>query len=302
LVDQWKRSAENRLKVIYSIYNTARNIVTKTKSDKKSSAEQLISQAYHNIRIVEVGKSVHNIQFADKLLVAAYNLMQQAIQTVGSNTKLPEFKSDSEFIPNECYNCHAGIQEISVRKFDMNFSHNLHIIKEKISCNKCHSNQNKHGELILNKDNCNSCHHSQSKSNEACARCHPFQNKVYVGDYLDKHQPDVMKQGGVGCFDCHVVSDKVVKPDKKICLKCHDAGYDEQMTEWKNDIKKLSSEVLTLISQLSQQQLNSEQISVLNDVKKIVNQINLYPSIYVHNYDLISTILGEQKKKLKAIK
>jgi nitrate/TMAO reductase-like tetraheme cytochrome c subunit len=302
LVDQWKLASENRLKVIYGIYNTAKNVVNKSKSEKKSEAEQLISQAYHNIRIVEIGKSVHNIQFADKLLVAAYKLMQQALVNIGSVVKLPEFKSDSEFIPNECYNCHAGIQEINVKKFDMNFSHNLHIVKEKIICNKCHSNQNKHGELIINRDNCNNCHHSQSKTNEACAKCHPFQNKIYSGDYFGKNQPDIMKQGGVGCFDCHVASDKVRKPDKKICLKCHDKGYDEQMILWKNDISKLTSEIITLINQLSQQQLSSEQKDVLNEVRKVVTQINAYPSIYVHNYDLISTVLNEQKKKIKSIK
>lgn len=302
LVDQWKTASEKRLKEIYSIYNIASAQVKNTKAVKKADAEKLISDAYHNIRIVEVGKSVHNIQFADKLLSSSYDLMKQALNVIGSGSRLPEFKSSSEFIPNECYNCHSGIQEISVRKYDMNFSHNLHIVKEKVSCDKCHSNANKHGELILSKQNCNNCHHAANKTNESCSKCHSFQTQVYNGTYLGKNQPDFMKQGGVGCIDCHVNADNLVKPDNKICLKCHDNSYPKQMDEWKNDVKKLLSETNGLLNELKGAGLNNEQLAQVNEIRKNINQISSYQSIYVHNYDLISSYLSDQKKKLQGLK
>lgn len=302
LVDQWKSASEKKLKEIYSIYNIASSIIKNSKAGSKADAEKLLGDAYHNIRIVEVGKSVHNIQFADKLLSASYGLMIKAIEIIGSSTKLPEYKSNSEFIPNECYNCHSGIQEISVKKFDMNFSHNLHIVKQKIPCDKCHSNANKHGELILSKQNCNSCHHSAGKNNEVCTKCHGFQTQVYNGNYLNKNQPDYMKQGGVGCIDCHVNADKLEKPTNKICLKCHGKGYDQQMEDWKKDIKTTLTEINSLINELKGTGLNTEQQNELNDIKKIVNQISSHQSIYVHNYDMVSSILAEKKKKLKGFK
>jgi hypothetical protein len=178
----------------------------------------------------------------------------------------------------------------------------MHIVKEKIICSKCHSNAQKHGELIVSKDACNSCHHSENKSNDACAKCHSFQQEVYSGKFAGKNSPDFMSQGGVGCTDCHVASDKVNKPDKQICLKCHDAGYDAQMDDWKKDINKQVSELNSLIDNSKGLQLSNEDREVVSEAKKLTSQISSYPSIYVHNYDLLSTLLGEKIKKLKAIK
>lgn len=302
LVAQWKEATSKRLATINSIYKTVLFQVNSTKSSNKSKADKFLEDAYHNLRIVEVGKSVHNIQFADRLLIEGYNLMVQALSVIGSNVKLPAFQSGSEFIPNECYNCHSGIQEITVKKYDMNFSHNQHIVKEKIPCAKCHSNQNKHGELIVTKQNCNTCHHSDSKSNDACGKCHSFQAQIYNGSLMNKNQPDVMKQGGVGCIDCHVTADVLIKPDNKICLKCHDDGYSKMMVEWRQDIKDLLSQSNSLINELKGTDLSTEQQNEVAETKKLTNQLSSYSSIYVHNYDLISTLLTEKIKALKKLK
>jgi hypothetical protein len=299
LVKQWETASVKRVALIKSIYNTVMFQVKNTKGGNLDEALGKMDEAMHNIKIVEIGKSVHNIQFADKLLIASYGLMKNALSIVGSSANLPKFESSSELIPNECYSCHSGIQEISVKKFDMNFSHNQHIAKEKIPCEKCHSNAQKHGELIVNKENCNSCHHSGAKNNDACAKCHSFQNTVYNGDYLNKKQPDYMKSGGVNCIDCHVNADRVIKPDNKICLKCHDAGYDASANDWKKDVKGLSAEVSGLLNNIKGADLNSEQQNEVNEIRKMLNQLNSYPSIYVHNYDLISSALAEKKKYLK---
>ena len=302
LVEQWKEASVKRLKIISSIYNTVEFQVKNSKSINKPDALKLLDDANHNIKIVEIGKSVHNIQFADKLLIASYNLLGQALTTIGSSVKLPIFQSSSEFIPNECYNCHSGIQEISKKIFDMNFSHNQHIAKEKLPCSQCHSNQNKHGELIVSKQTCNNCHHASGKTNDACARCHSFQAQVFNGSYQNLNQPDVMKQNGVGCIDCHVNADKLFKPDNNICLKCHDKGYEQLMTDWRNDIKSLIVAANSLINELKGTGLNTDQQNEVNDIKKLVNQISSYPSIYVHNYDLVSSLLSAKIKKLKSFK
>lgn len=301
LIDEWEAGTSKRLQTINSIYRTASSIVSSSKSDRKPEAEELLKQAMHNIKIVEIGKSVHSVSFAEKLLQGSYGLLQNSLSAVGSSQRLPDFKSPQEFIPNECYSCHSGIQEVSVKKFDMNFSHNLHIVKEKISCNRCHSNEQRHGALTVNKQSCNNCHHSQTETSESCANCHKFQEQVYSGTYLNKNHPDIMKVGGASCNDCHKVSDKIVKPDKMICVKCHEAGYDDMMVEWKNDVKKISAELNDLIISAKNLQLSNEDRKEVDDASKILTHISGYPSIYVHNYDLISTVLSEKKKKLKNI-
>lgn len=302
LIVQWKEGTTKRLITVNSIYRTVSSIINKSTSPKKSEAVELLKQAEHNIKIVEIGKSVHNIQFADKLLIGAYSLMKQSLTTIGSANSLPEFKSASEFIPNECFTCHSGIQEISVKKFDMNFSHNLHIVNQKIVCNKCHSNEQKHGALIVSKQGCNNCHHSQGKTNETCGKCHKFQEQVYNGDFQNQNQPDYMKTGGAGCGDCHITGDKVVKPDKMICLKCHEAGYDNMMGEWKVDVKKLTTELTDLIQKTKGLELSNEDKSEVDEARKVLNQLNSYPSIYVHNYDMISSVLSKHIKKLRNLK
>jgi hypothetical protein len=302
LVKTWGEATVKRVAIINGIYKTVSFQINGTNSNRKIEAQKLLDDAFHNIRIVEVGKSVHNVTFADKLLVAAYDLMKKSLTMIGSSLNLPAFSLGSEMIPNECYSCHSGIQEISVKKFDMNFSHNLHIVKERIACAKCHSNEQKHGELIVNKENCNSCHHVSGKSNESCAKCHEFQVKVYDGNYFGKNQPDFMKQGGVNCIDCHSQGDKVIKPDAEICIKCHESSYQNMADEWKGDIKKLVKEAEAEIAGVKGMQLDSEQQSIIAETRKIINEISSYPSIYVHNYDLLSSLLSEKTKQIRKFK
>ncbi len=302
LLTQWETASIKRVGIINILYNNVEKQIKNSGSSNKSEAETILDQAKHNIRIVEIGKSVHNVQFADKLLVAAYTLLKKTLTIIGSKVNLPEFSSSSEFIPNECYNCHSGIQEINVKKFDMNFSHNQHIVKEKIICAKCHSNSQRHGELIQTKETCNSCHHAKGKNNDACQSCHSFQANVYNGNFAGMNQPDYMKEGGVGCIDCHISTDKVFLPDEKICLKCHDDSYKQMATEWKNDIKKLIKDAETELRNVKNLSPDEEQQAVISDTKKILSELSTRPSIYVHNYDLLSSVLTKHIKKLREIK
>ena len=302
LVEQWKQASIKRVAAINSIYKTVAYQISISSSDKKTDAEKLLDEAYHNIRIVEIGKSVHNVQFADKLLSASYNLMKKSLTVIGSSMNLPEFKTGSEFIPNECYNCHSGIQEISVKIYDMKFSHNQHIVKNRIACIKCHSNARKHGELILDKENCNSCHHAKVNTDQECSKCHQLQTQVFNGNYMNQSQPDFMKEGGVNCIDCHSNAVKIIKPSTKICLKCHDDSYPSMAGEWKEDINKSLKELNAEIRSLSGVSLDNDQQTTLNEAKKLANDISSYSSIYVHNYDLLSTLLSDKIKQLKKIK
>ncbi|MBK8550116.1 MAG: hypothetical protein IPL53_03280 [Ignavibacteria bacterium] len=76
-------------------------------------------------------------------------------------------------------------------------------------------------------------------------------------------------------------------------------GYDEMMGEWKEDVRKLSAEVSELIKGVNTSSLSDDQQNELKDIKRIVSDINSHQSIYVHNYDLLSSLLSEKKKKLK---
>jgi hypothetical protein len=105
-----------------------------------------------------------------------------------------------------------------------------------------------------------------------------------------------MKQGGVNCNDCHLSSSKIVKPDLKICVKCHEAGYDKTGEDWKSDIKKASGTLNDMLSKINKQ---SENESEVIEARNLLKRINMYPSLYAHNYELISTLISEKKKALE---
>lgn len=295
LIRQWEQSAVKRLALIKSIHSTARNVVNNSGSDRKKEALEKLDQALHNIRIVDIGKSVHNIQFADNLLIGSYGLMKEALNITGSPVRLPDFKANTEFIPNECYNCHAGVQEISTKIFDKTFSHKTHIVKQRIQCDKCHSNNTKHGQLILTQTSCNNCHHRE-KANESCVKCHPIQVQTYNGTLDGKNQPDIMKQGGVNCNDCHLSASVIIKPGNDNCAKCHDKEYNEMMADWKSDIKKTAGTLNEILGKIDKQYSNEKEVT---ESRELIKKINTYPSLYVHNYDLLSTLLSEKKKVLE---
>jgi len=296
LIKQWENSSIKRLAVIKSIYNSAKNIVNSSKSEKRKDAIIKLEEAQHNINLVDIGKSVHNIQFADKLLVGSYGLMTEALKLIGATSKLPEFKSSTEYVPNECYNCHGGIQEINAQAFGKTFSHNTHIVKQHIQCDRCHSNNNKHGQLILTQNSCNNCHHRSAKSNESCSSCHGIQTQVYNGNFEGKKTPDIMKEAGVGCIDCHHTSAGIVKPDTKICAKCHDKDYENMGNDWKNDIKSQSGTLNDILSNINKQYENENDVVA---ARTFLKKINAYKSLYAHNYGLISELLSEKKKAVE---
>jgi hypothetical protein len=302
LVKQWEASSVKRLATIKSIFKTATNIVKSSSSSRKNEALLKLDEAQHNIKTVDIGKSVHNIQFADKLLVGSYGIMKEALKIVGSGKQLPEFKASTDYVPNECYSCHGGIQEVKVNTFGKTFSHNTHIAKQRLQCDRCHSNSKKHGELILTQNSCNSCHHNNAKTDETCYDCHKVQSQTYNGSLYGKKQPDIMREGGTHCTDCHSSAAGIFKPDTKICAKCHDKDYSNMMVDWKKDINSLLKEAEGLVSDVKNNDLNEENKVVINETRKLLALINSYPSLYVHNNELISLLLSEKIKLLKKMR
>ena len=294
LIKQWEASSVKRLAIIKSIFNTAKNAVNNSSSSKKKEALLKLDEAQYNIKTVDVGKGVHNIQFADKLLYGAYGIMKEALTMVDSKTQLPKFEQSTEFVPNECYNCHGGIQEVNTTAFGRTFPHKTHIVKQRLQCDRCHSNSNKHGELIINSESCNACHHANGKKNETCSGCHSIQSQVYNGKFEGKNEPDIMKQAGVNCTDCHLEKENISKPGKEICAKCHDKEYSNMMADWKNDVDKQIGTLKEMISKIDKTNDNE-----VLEAKKFISKIAAYRMLYVHNYGLISDLLSQKKKILE---
>jgi len=118
--------------------------------------------------------------------------------------------------------------------------------------------------------------------------------QTYNGTLNGKNEPDIMKQAGVGCTDCHLEKGVIYKPDDKNCAKCHDAEYSKMMGEWKADVNKSAGTIREIISKI-----NMDNDSEVMEAKNLVNKISAYKSLYVHNYGLISDLLSQKKKALE---
>ncbi|HPS65544.1 MAG TPA: hypothetical protein PK447_08220, partial [Ignavibacteria bacterium] len=122
------------------------------------------------------------------------------------------------------------------------------------------------------------------------------------GTYRNMNQPDFMKQADVKCTDCHLSANNIVKPDKQICTKCHKPEYSSMVNDWRNDIAGLTKDIQGLLSSARSKNLSSEQKSLVDETKRLISQLNSNPGIFIHNYDLLSTVLSDFKKKLSEIK
>jgi len=296
LMEQWQQSTQAKLDELNKIYKDVVDSLKHLTNHRKAEAQRFLNDAYYNIHLVEVGKSVHNIEYAEKLLGTSYESIKKAVKLVAPNYIVPTFKGTSEYIPSECASCHFGISELKLEAYGMVFSHNRHVVKNKITCVTCHSNARKHGELVLTKDGCNSCHHRKT-ANADCQKCHSLEAGIYAGTYASSSQPNAM-QASVGCVDCHLMNQQVVKPAKSVCLNCHDKGYDDTMASWQQDIKKQVDEIKRLTLNLKNVNLSPQKRKTLEEAERLLDDITKGSAWGVHNYDLVGSLLAQKKKEL----
>jgi hypothetical protein len=116
---------------------------------------------------------------------------------------------------------------------------------------------------------------------------------------MNKNQPDYMKSGEVKCIDCHSDAIKIIKPDDKICLKCHDNAYQKWLMTGRMILKNCLKPMMKLIVSKERSLTNNE---IITDAGKLVNDISSVSQYICSNYDLISTFSLEKIKQLKKLK
>ncbi|CUT01172.1 Class III cytochrome C family protein [Candidatus Kryptobacter tengchongensis] len=284
LLALWEEGADKKIKQLKEQISIVDSLVN------VSEAKQYIEKAKSAVQIVEAGKAVHNITYSDQIISKGYEYLAEALRLAKVNYDLPKRFSSSK-VPSECANCHTGIENISNSIYGTIFSHAKHVQENNLNCNVCHSNARKHGELILTKDRCNSCHHQKIASQD-CKTCHLESNRIYEGTFMGRGSPDVMSQAGVECVDCHVVNNKVVKPSEKVCLNCHESGYDNMAVEWKDDVRKLIAEIKDLAPKY--------QGKDKDEILKIVFEIEKWSASGLHNYGLVVDVLRDMKRRISS--
>lgn len=247
MLEHWKTilsRAENETN--QRIFNGQKLLYDLEKSRGASSdfkkGQNLLNEARHNYSFVLLGKGVHNIEYAFKLLNAANNKTEQALAVINKNYKPREFK-----IQMTCTTlCHVGMERRIVPFNDVKFSHETHVAGSGLRCSDCHSPRENHGKIF--QKNCAGCHHGKEVKSLKCDDCHVSVKRLVQGKggIGVKERPS-NKLDVVECVDCHRgVSAK--KKDsfeaiKKRCIECHDQSYSEIAVRWKTASEELIKKV-----------------------------------------------------------
>jgi hypothetical protein len=212
------------------------------KPTDSKKAKTLLNEARQNYSLVNLGRGVHNIEYAIKLLNVANSKAEQALAAADKNYKPQEIKTNIT-----CNSlCHVGIEKRTVPFNDTKFSHETHSAGLGIKCSDCHSPRENHGKTYLK--NCAGCHHGKEIKKVGCGDCHLNVKKLVEGKGgLGVKEKPSIKLGVVECVDCHkgVVSKKKETFDtiKKRCIECHDQSYGEMAVRWKTTSEELVKKV-----------------------------------------------------------
>jgi nitrate/TMAO reductase-like tetraheme cytochrome c subunit len=215
-------------------------------------AQNLLNEARHNYSFVLLGKGVHNIEYAFKLLNATKNKTEQALAVIDKNYKPQEFQTRMTCTTL----CHIGIERRTVPFNDIKFSHETHIAGNGQKCLDCHSPRENHGKTFMK--NCAECHHGKEIKKVKCEDCHGSIKKLIQGKGgIGVQERPSNKLDVVECMDCHrgVAAKKKDTFDaiKKRCIECHDQSYGEMAVRWKTASEGLLKKVVTKLDKVREE-------------------------------------------------
>jgi len=238
------------------IFNVQRTLYDLEKSRGGSpdfkKARNLLNEAGHNYSFVSLGKGVHNIEYAFKLLNAANNKTEQALAAINKSHRPREFKTQMTCTTL----CHVGMEKRTVPFNDIKFSHETHVSGKGLKCSDCHAPRENHGKTF--QKICAGCHHGKEIKQVKCEDCHVSVKRLVQGKggIGVKDRPS-NKLDVVECVDCHrgVTAKKKDAFDaiKKRCIECHDQSYGEMVVRWKKSFEELLRKVTPKIDRVREE-------------------------------------------------
>jgi nitrate/TMAO reductase-like tetraheme cytochrome c subunit len=216
----------NAQKALYELEKTA------GRSAAYRRAQNLINEARHNYSLVLLGRGVHNIEYAIKLLNVAGNKTEQAMTVIDKDYKPQEIRTQMTCTTL----CHVGIEKRKVPFNDIKFAHASHVGGGQ-KCSDCHSPRENHGKTFL--QNCATCHHGRQMKRVSCENCHIDVKRLVEGKGgLGVQEKPSVKLDKVQCLDCHpgVTARKKdsFEAIQKRCVECHDPNYGDTAAQWKS--------------------------------------------------------------------
>jgi hypothetical protein len=219
-------------------------------------AKELIDDATYNFNFVKIGKGVHNIEYAVKLIQTVADQIDTAMKIIVPEAKPMErdrlLGTPDGYCAILCHNRLGLPAETPFPQMAVSFPHQAHTETLKVPCTTCHSPE-KHKMRIISKEGCMECHHKNRDIE--CGSCHQNHFALYTGKvrYNDKDvgEPDVMAKT-VDCTACHDLESKG-KPFELVkarCVDCHGEGYGEMLIKWEQETLKTQNKIAFMLTEV----------------------------------------------------
>ena len=268
-------------------------------------AQNLINEARHNYTFSLMGKGVHNIEYALKLLNHAKNNTEEALALMEKGYRPKEYPTQYT-----CTGlCHVGLGERFVSFNEIHFPHEPHVGMD-LQCLECHSPREKHGETYLK--NCAECHHGEGTGEVMCGDCHLSVKRLFYGKTgIDVQDLPSIKADVVECVDCHRSIVEGIRESftaiKTKCIKCHDESYGEMAEKWKAATDELLKRTLPRLKEIKNHIRRLEKqgkptfvfTKLFGDAEYNVNLV--IEGKGVHNVEYSEELIGAAMKKLDQV-
>jgi nitrate/TMAO reductase-like tetraheme cytochrome c subunit len=238
ILPAWEHDMATKTRQVDALVEGAESALRALPLRRRTAPDSLVGLARENVSLVQVGKSAHNIVYADRLLRASVALVGEAVHR-GLPYAMPAVELGPPVGANACLTCHTGVERQQGTFQGVTFDHTAHVERAGMECSQCHTPLAQHGGITLSSPaSCDACHHPVIAV-QSCARCHTgpggapeetvslstgdFSHRVHVAANLACaacHTPPLMSARDLSCDNCHLEHHQ---PDLA-CLDCHRGG------------------------------------------------------------------------------
>ena len=249
MLGRWQESVASQLERLGPLLD---ELADELPEDREHPARQLFGEARHNVDLVSLdgSRGAHNIDYALDALEAGAERIDRARELLGlaGDVRASEgFPFRSE---HGCSTCHAGLSGASLPD-GRTFPHERHLADTELDCDACHSVEN-HGETTVTAADCSSCHHQESEQVDVwdCAACHAPQERMLRGTLADL-EPAPGSMSDMECTECHGEPPSIVRPKARLCVLCHEQGYDHLQGQWQSEVARQLDRLEPLLADVS---------------------------------------------------
>ena len=310
MLDDWLREMDRLVRMLGPQVEQAEDELQR--ADRADSdvmeARLLIQKARHNYDFLKFGRGAHNVEYAVQMIRAATGYLDRAMAQMKGDYRPPSRSRVVTAPDGYCtVLCHARLGLPEETRFErMTFPHSAHVEDLEIACTRCHSPE-KHKMRVITRSECMACHHEAEDID--CAHCHPAQNALYTGEaaaWGATGDADVMAQGEVACGGCHDLSEPMsIAGVQETCVACHEAGYDEMLGEWLNEVQEALGRASLLAEDVKRRMQTARQQGqdtagaeeLLRQAEPLLELVEKGKG--AHNYALSGDLLQKAEEKLR---